>query len=177
MKNKNHLIITALITVFGLLIFSSVLIAQSYWRDNYDQRWWNYNVPNDYRLTQDQVDEINQIRSEYDSKIIPLQNQMRALRTEMRGYINRRDTDPDQIKDYRNQMRDLEHQIEDYRFEVRDKMNDVFTDNQRVYFNDNRVGWWDDMYDRCGWDYGNMNYDNDYNYDGWSNHRYDGRCW
>jgi Spy/CpxP family protein refolding chaperone len=176
MKNRNNLIITALITVFGLLIFSSVLIAQSYWRDNYDQRWWNYNVPNDYQLTQDQVDEINQYRSEYDNKIIPLQKEMRTLRIEMEGYMNRNDADLDQIKDYRNQMRDLENQIEDYRFEARKKMNSVFTDNQQLYFNDNSNGWWDGMYDRCGWGYGDMDYDYN-NYDRRSNNYRSHGCW
>jgi len=174
MKSRKNLLLTTFIALFSLFIFSSVLIAQSYWRDNYDQRWWNYNVPNDYQLTQDQVNEINQYRSKYDSKIIPLQNELRALRTEMRDYNN--NANPDQIKDYRNQIRDIENQIEDYRFEARDKMSSIFTGNQRVYFNDNSIGWWDGMYDRCGWDYGNMNYDNDYNYGSRSNHGYGGGC-
>jgi hypothetical protein len=162
MKNKKNLLLTTFTAIFSLFIFSSVLIAQSYWRDNYDQRWWNYNVPNDYRLNQDQVGEINQYRSEYDSKIIPLQNELRALKIEKRGYTNRRDADPNQIRDYRDQIQDIENQIEDYRFEARDKMNGIFTDNQRGYFNDNSIGWWDGFYDRCGWDYGDRYYDNDY---------------
>ena len=176
MKNRKNLLLTTSIAIFSLFIFSSVLIAQSYYRDNYDQRWWNYNVPNDYQLTQDQVNEINQYRSEYDSEIVPLQKELRALRTEMRGYNYRNNANPDQIKDYRNQIRDLENQIEDYRFEARDKMSGIFTDNQRGYFNDTSIGWWDGMYDRCGWDYGDMYYDNDSYRGGWSNHRNGGRC-
>jgi Spy/CpxP family protein refolding chaperone len=82
-----------------------------------------------------------------------LKNELRALRIEMRGYMNRSDFDPGQVKDYRNQIRDIEDQIADYRLDYRKNMNNLLTDNQRIYFNNTSNGWWGGFYDRCGWDY------------------------
>lgn len=88
MKNKGNLIFTALIAIFGFFIFSSVINAQSDWRNNYDQHWWSYDMANNYRLAPGQVNEINQYRSEYNSKITQLQNDLRGFRIEMNGYSN-----------------------------------------------------------------------------------------
>ncbi|MHB1687876.1 MAG: Spy/CpxP family protein refolding chaperone [Ignavibacteriaceae bacterium] len=179
MTRKNKFRTTALIALLGLIFLSSNITAQSYGgkhhnNNYYDRGWWNSNVPSQYQLTPDQIKGMNQYRTDYDTKIIPLQKELRALRIEMRGYINRNNMDPGKIKDYRKQIREIENQIEDYRLEARDKINGILTDNQRVYFNDNSIGWWDVMYDKCGWGYGDMDYDNDYYYNG-----YYGRhgCW
>lgn len=124
----------------------------------YDSSWWNYNVPNQYQMQPDQIQEMNDLRLEYDKEIIPLKNDLRALRTEMRGYMNRSDFEPDQVKSYRNQIRDIEDQIADYRLDYRKNMNNLLSDDQKIYFSNTSDGWWDGFYDRCGWDYADMDY-------------------
>ena len=165
------------IIVIALAVFTSNIIAQSNWckDDYYGMKWWNTDLPTQYQLSADQIAELNNYRTESNQKIIPLQKELRALQIEMRGYINRSDSDPDNIRDYRNQIRDIQDEIADIRINARDKMNDVFTDNQQVYFNDSRVGWWGGFYERCGWDYEDMTFDTDYGYSGRGRNRKG--CW
>ncbi len=126
---------------------------------NYDSSWWNYNVPAEYELQQDQINEMNDLKVEYDNKIIPLRNELGVLRTEMRGYMNRSDFDPNQVKNYRNQIRDIEDQIADYQIDYRKNINNLLSDDQKIYFSNSSNGWWSGFYDRCGWDYADMDYD------------------
>lgn len=180
MLNKKKYLVAISLIVTGIVFFSSALLAQSYKNHNndYDLGWWNNNVPSQYQMQPDQMKEINDQRLVYDKKITPLQNELRALRTEMRGYTNRTDFDPDQIKDYRNQIRDIEDQISNYRLDYRKNMNNLLTDNQKAYFNNSTNGWWDGFYDRCGWDYdGDMMNDYDYGHSNMMNGRNSDRCW
>jgi Spy/CpxP family protein refolding chaperone len=124
----------------------------------YDSSWWNYNVPAEYELQQDQIKEMNDLKVEYDNKIIPLQNELGAIRTEMRRYMNRSNFDPDQVKNYRNQIRDFEDRIADYRINYRKNMNNLLSADQKIYFSNSSNGWWYGFYDRCGWDYADMDY-------------------
>ncbi|NOX66540.1 MAG: hypothetical protein GXO85_12330 [Chlorobi bacterium] len=168
-----------LIVVIALIALTSSMFAQGYWcndRDGYGMSWWNTNLPSQYQLSADQVVELNEYRTNFDQKIVPLQKELRALQIEMRGYVNRNNSDPVKVKEYRNQVRDIQDQIADIRIEARQKMNSIFTDEQQGYFNDTRVGWWDGFYGRCGWDYEDMMYDTDYGYNGRSGHRGNG-CW
>lgn len=164
MKNRKNSLLTALIAVLGLLFFSAAIYAQGYWNhdNNYDRNWWNSNVPGQYQLSNDQVNKLNELRLEYDGKILPLQNELRSLRTEMRSYTNRTDFDPNKIQDYRKQIRDIEDQIADFQLNYRKDMNDFLSDNQKTYYNNPSYGWWDNFYGRCGWDYGDRYYNNNY---------------
>lgn len=161
MKSKKNSLPITLIAVLGLLFFSAAIYAQGYWNHNndYDMSWWNSNIPSQYQLSSDQVSKLNDLRLEYDKKIIPLQNELRTLRTEMRAYMNHTDFDPDQVKDYRKQVRDIEDQIVEYRLDSRKNMNNLLTDNQKIFLNNTSNDWWDGFYDRCGWDYDNLSYD------------------
>lgn len=166
-----------LIAVISLVTLSTSIFAQGYRCNDgdYGMGWWNTNLPSQYKLSSDQVAELNEYRTDYDQKITPLQKELRALQIEMRGYVNRNDADPSKVKEYRNQIRDIQDEIADIRIDARKNMNNLLTDNQRGYFNDTRVGWWDGFYGRCGWDYEDMMYDSDYGYNGRSGSR--GRCW
>ncbi|MBU2493303.1 MAG: hypothetical protein KJ571_11815 [Bacteroidetes bacterium] len=179
MLNKKKYFLTISLIVTGIILFSTAVFAQGYWNSNndYNLGWWNNNVPSQYQMQPDQIEEMNDLKIEYDQKIIPLQNELRALRTEMRGYMNRTDFDPSQVKDYRNQIRGIQDQIADYRLDYRKNMNNLLTDNQRIYFNNSSNGWWDGFYDRCDWNYAYMDYDNDYYYDDWSNRNRGHGCW
>lgn len=150
--------------VIAVLAVSLVLFAQENPKKNnsrnhiYDSSWWNYNVPSQYQMQPKQIQEMNDLKLEYDKEIIPLQNELQTLRIEMSKYMNRSDFDPDQVKDYRNQIKEIEDQIAEYRLDYRKNMNNLLSDNQRIYFNNSSNGWWDGFYDRCGWDYADMDY-------------------
>ena len=113
------------------------------WNASTDAAWWNYNVPAQYSLTAEQITTINGIRTKYNEKILPLQNELHALRIESRGYSSRPDADINKIKSYRKQIRKLEDKIDDLRLDARNKINKVLTKEQRLYFNNGNYGWWD----------------------------------
>ena len=57
-------------------------------------------------------------------------------------------------------------------------MSALLTDTQKQYFNSSSTGYWDNFYDRCGWDYDNMSYDYGNNRDyRMMNGRMGRNCW
>ena len=132
-----------------LVIFaSSQAFSQGYcnwdnWNSGRDAAWWNNNVPAQYALSAEQITTINTIRTKYNKKILPLQNELRAVRIEYRGYDSRYDADVSKIKSYRKQIRNLEDKIGDLRLDARGEINKVLTKDQRPYFNSGNYGWWD----------------------------------
>jgi len=136
------------LTIISVLSLSSLVFAQDYcYYDNWSRgagaQWWNNNVPTQYALTAEQITKINDIRNKNYDKILPLQNELRAMRIEYRGYAARLDADISKIKSYRKKIRNLEDKISDLRLDARGKINKVLTKEQRLYFNDGGYGWWD----------------------------------
>ncbi len=136
------------------LLFSSSLFAQGWgygmrgdrgmmgMNSRMGMMGWNQNVPEKYWLTAQQIDNVRQIRSNYDDKILPLQQKLYSLRIEARGYASDPDANLGKIKDYREEIRGLEGKIDDLRLDARGEINKVLTKEQRVYFSDN-FDWWD----------------------------------
>ena len=103
---------------------------------------WNQNVPEKYWLTAQQIDNVRQIRSNYDDKILPLQQKLYSLTIEARGYASDPNADLGKIKSYREEISGLQGKIDDLRLDARGEINKVLTKEQRVYFSDN-FDWWD----------------------------------
>ncbi len=146
-KSKSIRLLIAVVT-FGVLTFTATSYAQNYcywdnWQQGAGMGWWNNNVPAKYALSADQITKINDLRTRYSEKIVPLQNELRALRMQIRGYASRFDADVNKIKDYRKQARKLEAKIDDYRLDLRKDINKVLTKEQRLYFTNGGYGWWD----------------------------------
>jgi hypothetical protein len=173
-QNKKIALLTLVLALFSV---SSNIFGQRYMCNDcdYGMRWWNSDLPSQYHLSSDQVDELERYREDFNQKIIPLQKELRALQIEMRGYVSRNDSDPSKVKEFRNQIRDVQDKIADIRIDARKKMSSVITEDQQIYINDSSVGWWNGLFERCGWDYGDMMYDPDYGYNGRSGHRRS--CW
>ena len=134
--------------VLGLFALASQSFSQGNcywdnWQTNAGSSRWNNNVPAQYVLTAEQITQIGKIRTKYNEKILPLQNELRALRIEFRGYDSRYDAETGKIKSYRKQIRDIEDKIYDLRLDARGKISKVLTKEQRLYFNDGKYGWWD----------------------------------
>lgn len=148
MLRSTKTIMVAVITVLAMFALISQTNAQGYcYWDNWEMGagagWWNNNIPAQYSLTADQITRINEIRLQSQKQIIPLQNKLRSLRIEMRGYASGYDADVNKIKEYRDQIRNLEDQISDIRLDTRAKINKLLTKEQRIYFNQGHYGWWD----------------------------------
>ena len=153
------------VAVIGMLAITTQAFSQGYctwdnWEMGAGQGWWNYNVPVQNSLSADQITRMNEIRSQNQQQILPLQNKLNLLRIEMNSYVSGDEADVNEIKKYRNQIRDLEDQIADLRLDARNEINKLLTKEQRGYFNRGRYGWWDTDNDwwhmGCGmmYDYG-----------------------
>ncbi|GBD91357.1 hypothetical protein BMS3Abin04_02084 [bacterium BMS3Abin04] len=181
MLNKKKYLSAAIITVLSLLFIITSLQAQGYWDrscDYNDIGWWNNNVPSQYSYSSEQMNEMNKIRSEYDQKIVPLQNNLRNQRIALRDLRNSSNYDADKSSEYRKNIQDIENQIYNLRIDARKDMSALLTDTQKQYFNSSSTGYWDNFYDRCGWDYDNMSYDYGNNRDyRMMNGRMGRNCW
>ena len=176
MLSKKSYLQISVIVILAVLTLSTFTQAQGYWSCayDYDMGWWNASVPSQYAYSSEQIDALNKIRAEYDQKISPLIEKLRALRTEFRSFINSTNYNSSDAAEYRRQIIDLESQITNYRIDARKEMSSILTETQRAYFGNSSIGWWNNFYDRCGWDYDNFAYG--YNYapnGGWTS----GRCW
>ena len=146
------------------------IIAQEYIYDNYDgfgMHWWNTSLPSQYKFAANQVVELNEYLVDYDLKIFPMLNELRALQMNFKSYINSDNAEFAKIKYYYNQIRDIQKKIIEVSLDAREKMSTVFTENQQEYFNNSRIDWWNDFYNRLGWNNEDMKYPADYyGYDG-----------
>jgi len=141
-KSSNMLIA---VVVIGIMALSAKAFSQGYcywdnWQTSAGASWWNNYIPAQYALSADQITEINKTRAKYNEKILPLQNKLRSLRIEFRGYDTRHDADISKIKSSRKQIRDLEDKISDLRLDTRAKINNLLTKEQKLYFNDGGSG-------------------------------------
>lgn len=120
---------------------------------------WNSNVPEKHWLTAQQFDKIREIRSNYDDKILPLQEKLYSLRIEARGYAADPDADPGKIKSYREDISALQGQIDDLRLDARADFTKVLSRDQRAYFDDDFDWWYDEPGMRAsGYGYGMRGY-------------------
>lgn len=142
----SHKILTTGILTIGLVIFAGSGYAQmsdwcpmhrGHWND-----WSGRNVPEKYRLSEDQQAKTNQIHAKFDEKLLPLRKELSAKRLELMAYISRDDASPEKIKAYRKEIRDLQDKIDDLRLDAKAEINQVFTKEQQAYFG-NRYDFWE----------------------------------
>ena len=150
--------------VITALLVSLTLFAQSKPKKNnstnhtYDSSWWNSSVPGKYWLSDDQINQLNKIKTEYDGVIQPEIEKLNSVRGDFSDYRQQDDINSKRIREYQNQIRGIEDNIYSLRMEAESKIRKVFVNTQKAYFNDSRYGWWDGFYERCGWDYRDMDY-------------------
>lgn len=146
------------------------IIAKEYMYDNYDgfgMNWWNTNLPSQYKFAANQIVELNEYLLDFDFKIFPLLEELRALQMKYKSYINSNNAQFAKIKHYYNQVRDIQKKIIDISLDAREEISSILTENQQEYFNGSRADWWNDFYNRCGWNNEDMKYSPDYyGYDG-----------
>jgi Spy/CpxP family protein refolding chaperone len=156
MLRKNKKVFNIAVAVIALIALSSLAYSQccsGYWNNNYrhdSDRMGNYqygmwnNMPDQYKLSSDQVKQINKIRTDYRQRIMPLMQEMRSLRTEYRGYASRQNADVEKIKQHRLELQKLQNDADDMRLDARDKINNRLSKEQRGYFNSYGLNdWWD----------------------------------
>ncbi|MCL5027407.1 MAG: hypothetical protein M1480_00135 [Bacteroidetes bacterium] len=136
---KLTLVVLLLGTVVMLSLFLSPAKAQGmqHRMSGHGEWWSDSNIPAKYQLSSEQIGKIKEITSKFDDEIIPLQRDLRALRTESRGYTSRSDAEIGKIKSYREDINNLEGKIEDLRLESKAEINKVLTEEQQAYFGDN----------------------------------------
>ncbi|MFA7421887.1 MAG: hypothetical protein WCZ90_19550 [Melioribacteraceae bacterium] len=178
-----------------ILLISLTLLAQnqqnkSATSNSYGSSYWNANVPEKYWLSNDQINHVNKIKTEYDDLIQPEIEKLNSVRGDYSDYRLQDDISSKRIREYQSQIRGIEENIYSLRMEAESKIRKVFTNSQKAYYNDSRFGWWGEFYERCGWDYADMDYgmknhsqrDGFQGYTDYGMRRYgraysSGRCW
>lgn len=149
-RSKNTTIL-AVIVISGLLLFSLSAFAQWHGENGYHG---DHNDI-DYRgLTGEQREEVEQIHDEYFEEIIPLQNELRSLQTEVYNYRRNDDVNIERIREYRQQMRELRGEIDDLRLDALGEVYDIIPGDKQDHFSNH--------FNQCfgygnkGMKYGNM---------------------
>ncbi len=153
------------LAIVSLMGVSSQAFAQNYtcydnWTNNAGVQWWNNNIPQEYILSENQTAKINDIRSNSNEKIIPLHNELWALRADFRRYNQKSDTDIKKIEANRSKIRDLENKISSINLKTQLRIKKILGKEQLSYFNEGGYGWWN-MDDNCWYsNNNNMQYSN-----------------
>ncbi len=186
-SNKKWFVGIAIVVV--VLFVSLTLFGQDHQKKNNsgnhtnNSSWWNSNIPEKYWLSDEQINQVNKIKTDYDDLIQPEIKKLNTVRGDFSDYRQQDDINSKRIREYQSELRGIEDNIYSLRMEAEGKIRKVFTNSQKVYYNDSRFGWWDGFYERCGWDYADNGY-------GMRNHGYEdygmrqhngmndcGRCW
>jgi len=148
--------------VIAVLLVSLTLLAQEKPKNNnstnrtYDSSWWNSNVPEKYWLNDDQISQVNKIRTEYDDLIQPEIEKYYSVRDDFSSYQQQDEISSKRIKEFRTEMRDIEDNIYSLKMQAASKMRNILSKAQRPYY-DNYV--FNDWCDDWGWNYiGYMDY-------------------
>lgn len=156
MKTAKTKLTFTLAVLFALSL--SQVMAQhgccnSNWSANADTRWWNNNTPAEYALTAEQITGINKLRKNSYEKKLPIENELRSLRMKYQAANSDSDLDVKKVKSLRSSIRDKEEKIDDINLETKLKIQELLTDKQQSYFNNDKYTWWD-MAENC-WYAGN----------------------
>lgn len=143
-------------TVIVILLVTLTLLGQDHSKKNnpmnhtYDSSWWNSNVPEKYRLSDDQINQVNKIKSEYDDLIQPEIEKLSTVRGDYSDYQQQDEISSKRIREYQSEIRGIEDNLYSLKMEVGNKIRKVLNKGQRTYYNDSVFnGWCDDW----GWNY------------------------
>jgi len=108
--------------------------------------WCNNNVPERYRPSDEQIERINIIKSEYDDLIQPEIRKLYSISSDFSDYQQQNNVNNKKVKEYQNEIRNMEDNIEVLKDEAKNKIRTVLNNNQITYYNDFVFNsWW-------GWD-------------------------
>lgn len=149
--NKKWFIGTAI--VIGTFIMSFSLIGKNTVKQinsviqiNDTTYWCNNNVPERYRPSDEQIERINKIKSEYDDLIQPEIRKLSSVSSDFSNYLKQNNVSNKKAKEYQNEIRNIENNIEALKVEANNKIKTVLNNNQITYYNDFVFNsWW-------GWD-------------------------
>ncbi len=160
--------------VFAVLLVSLTLFAQEHPKENnstnhtYDSSYLNTNVPEQYRLNDDQISRVDKIKAEYDALIQPEIEKYNSVRDEYFNYRQQDEISRQRIREYQTELRNIEDNIYSLKTEAANKIRNIFGKTQLPYYNNSVYDNWCDIW---GWNYnGYMDYgtrDNGYMDYGW----------
>lgn len=122
------------VAIFGLLMFSSFAFSQGNMNQNCGGSYSNSNVPKEYRLTDAQLNKINNIRAEYNKRILPLRQKMISLWNEIRTYNSGTNFNAAKLKENYSKINALRDKISALRIDAKAEINKVFTKKQLTYY-------------------------------------------
>ena len=146
-SNKKWFVGIAIVVV--VLFVSLTLFGQDHQKKNNsgnhtnNSSWWNSNIPEKYWLSDEQINQVNKIKTDYDDLIQPEIKKLNTVRGDFSDYRQQDDINSKRIREYQSELRGIEDNIYSLRMEAEGKIRKVFTNSQKVYYNDSRFGWWD----------------------------------
>ncbi len=134
MLNLKESLSVLTVAIFGLLMFSSTAFSQGNMMQNCGGGYSNSNVPKEYRLTDTQSNKINNIRAEYNKRVLPLRQKINSLRIEIRTYNSGTNFNAAKLKEDYAKINALKNKIFALRIDAKAEINEVFTKEQLTYY-------------------------------------------
>ena len=129
-------------------VFSQNCRNYAAWTSNSNAQWWNYQTPQEYALSSDQISKMNDIRATSSKKNQPIYEELRALRVEYNTHISSLEPDIKKMETLRGKIRDKEEKVEDINLSTRSKVKNILNKEQLQYFKDSNYYWWN-MSENC----------------------------
>lgn len=122
---KNSLMITALI-MSGLLLFSSQAFplggGQKCGNQSFDKS----------KLSKEQINKIDEMQDKYNKETLPLRQKLNLLRTEAYNYGLNDNIDVENVKQFRQQIRDVQGKIDDLKIDETAGINKILPKDQQI---------------------------------------------
>ncbi len=136
MSNLKKSLSVLTIAIFGLFMFSSTAFSQGNMMQNLGSKYSNLNVPKEYRLTDTQSNKINNIRAEYNKRILPLRQKIYSLRIKLRTVNTGTNFNAAKLKEDYSKINALKDKMFALRIDAKAEINKVFTKKQLTYYHE-----------------------------------------
>jgi hypothetical protein len=147
MKKRTTLGIT--MTAAALICVTGLVFAQGPWQGSTASA--DSALPSEYQFTQDQIEELENIRSKYADKLLKVEKELAAKQVELESTWSQPDIATSKVYDIQRQVLELESRAEDLRLAANAEAADLLSPQQRYYVGDvftmGSYGWscpWDD---------------------------------
>ena len=119
------------------------------------------NVPEQYRLSDEQQAKVDRIRESYQDQVTPLIEQLRETRQAYAAEFNSEEFNAQKVKQLRDKASQIQDQISERRIATQKQVNKILTEDQLAYYSNHHgllMGMnWDNMHANYGhgycWDF------------------------
>lgn len=156
MRSRNRTLRTAFVVIGAALAVSALAMAAG--PGQHGPGAGGAALASPSNLTAQQLQQLEQVRSDLEQKTLPLERQVESKRMELDALMASSNPDLDRVRALRGEIRQLQSKLDDAWFEASAQVSQFLTPQQRAQYADSsawlmgEAGWYDGW--SCPWDRG-----------------------